>query len=367
MNSSKEPVRLREREVKGGLRSLYLDIYFNGKRRYEFLRLYLVEEKTREDRRKNANTLRFAEDIRAKRVLDIRNGVYDFDCNVKGDGLFYSYYVAMCKRLFRSDNRGVWKIYNACLLRLEEYDSNIKTLLWRDIDERFIIGFRDYLLSCNDLSNNSAAIYFSKFSACCNRAHKDKVIKDNVLLGVCKIKSEDRERNFLSIDELRRLAAVQTKHKSLHRAFLFSCLTGMRYSDIVNLSWADVQQTGSGTRIVFKQKKTRAQEYLDINAEAVYLLGKRFNCVERVFVGLPSRCYINDIIGRWCESVGINKRITFHCARHTFAVMLLESGTDIYTVSKLLGHKELKTTQIYAKIVDKVKRAAVENLPRVLY
>ena len=120
------------------------------------------------------------------------------------------------------------------------------------------------------------------------------------------------------------------------------------------------------TRLTCRRKKTGGQEYLDITGEARKLMGEREADGEHPFKGMGAQQTYNRIVGEWARRAGINKRITFHCSRHTFATMMLNLGTDLFTVSKLLGHREVGTTQIYAKIVDKTKRAAVAAIPKVL-
>src|ERR1041385_202252 len=117
--------------------------------------------------------------------------------------------------------------------------------------------------------------------------------------------------------------------------------------------------------IVFKQKKTKQQEYLPITEQARELLGERGIPEERVFTGLKYSAYVNVELQRWVMKAGITKRITFHCARHTHATLLLSNGVDIYTVSKLLGHKQISTTQIYGKIIDQKKIEAINLLPKL--
>lgn len=109
MEKSKEPIRLRQRKTPNGLTSLYLDIYLNGKRSYEYLRLYLVPEKTREDKKKNKETLQLAEAIRAKRVVELRNGEFGFKSDYAEDTLFFDYYEKLCEKRFHApDNKSNW-------------------------------------------------------------------------------------------------------------------------------------------------------------------------------------------------------------------------------------------------------------------
>ena len=184
--------------------------------------------------------------------------------------------------------------------------------------------------------------------------------------GIENFKAEEGTRMYLTIDEVRRLAETECEYPQIKRAFLFSCLTGLRRSDILKMTWGEVQEQSGFTRIIFRQKKTGGQEYLDITPQAAELMGERGKPNEPVFTDIHSTSCTNGTIKRWVLRAGIKKEITFHCARHTFAVMMLDLGTDIYTVSKLLGHRELNTTQIYAKVLDKNKQAAVSNIPSIL-
>ena len=161
------------------------------------------------------------------------------------------------------------------------------------------------------------------------------------------------------------MAATPCRYPILKRTFLFSCLTGLRKSDIQKLTWSEVQKFGDYTRIVFKQKKTGGQEYLDISPQAEKYLGERGNPEDPVFTGFTYGAWTSLELQRWSMAANINKNLTFHCGRHTFAVLMLDLGADIYTVSKLLGHKELATTQIYAKVLDKNKQNAVSLIPDI--
>jgi len=149
----------------------------------------------------------------------------------------------------------------------------------------------------------------------------------------------------------------------LKRAALFSALTGLRFSDIEKLVWGELEYIeGNGYFIQFKQKKTKGVEMMPISEQAYSLLGERKEPTDKVFEGLTYSAYSNKHLYQWIGGAGITKDITFHCFRHTFATLQLSKGTDIYTVSKMLGHRELKTTQIYAKIIDQTKRDAADKI-----
>lgn len=368
MRQTKEPVRLRQRRTPSGLVSLYLDIYTNGRRQYEYLRLYLVTEKTRADKEKNRETLGLAEAIRAKRVVEIRNGQYGFRSRQSEGVLFFPY----CRKLqekAEGGNRSVWASF---LKHLAAYEKN-GDITFADITTEWVKGFKEYLGSNKagrngQLAQNSRLLYFSKLKACLNRAVADGMIDVSPAQRVGNFTKEDSERVYLTIEEVRTLAQTECKYPRLKDAFLFSCLTGLRWSDVTRITWGDVHRQGDFTRIVFRQKKTRGQEYLDITPQAAELMGERGGAAERVFKDAPRySTYTNSELQTWVLRAGIDKKITFHCARHTFATMMLDLGTDIYTVSKLLGHREISTTQIYAKVMDKNKQRAVAGIPDVLH
>ncbi len=380
MGQSKEPIRLRQRKTPSGLISLYLDIYLNGTRTYEYLKLYLIPETSRQDRQKNLETMKLAEAIRAKRLVELQNSEYGFKSPFKEDSSFYDYYIAMCQERFKTETMGNWGNWRSALKHLLKYEPRLKQLKWRDIDKDFVLGFKKYLETeaCawsedsrertkdRPLARNSKVSYFNKLRACCNKAYDERIIAYNPIRGVEGIKAEEGKRMYLTIDELRLLAQTECHYPSVKRAFLFSCLTGLRRSDIERLKWRDVYQQGEFTRIIFNQKKTNGLEYLDLAPEAVELMGTRGKPDDNVFDWIHTPSCTNDALRDWCLAAGIRKRITFHCGRHTFATMMLDLGTDLYTVSKLLGHKEIGTTQIYAKVMDKNKQAAVAKIPSVL-
>lgn len=372
-------ITLRQRTLPSGRTTLYLDIICNGRRKVESLKLFLIPETSRADKQKNKETLKLAEAIRAKRVVEVQNKEFGFKSDYAEETNFYDYYVAITEKRLGSDSRGNWGNWRSCLKHLEKYDPNLKKRTFADIDQEWVQGFRDYLdkeacawgcdyrerIKDHPLSRNSKLSYFNKLRACMNQAVEERIIRKNPVLGVERFKEEEGTRMYLTIDEVKTLAQTECEYPNIKRAFLFSCLTGLRRSDVLRLTWGDIHKQDDYTRIIFTQKKTGGLEYLDISAQAAELLGERGKPNENVFTDIHSPSCTNEAIKRWVLRAGIQKEITFHCARHTFAVMMLDLGTDIYTVSKLLGHRELSTTQRYAKVLDKNKQAAVSKIPDI--
>jgi integrase len=370
-------VFLRQRkQTRNGTISLYLEIYKgyaetkDGKRKpirdYEYLDLYLIDKPRNPiDKQQNKENLNLAESLKAKRELEIKNGTYGFTNEFKKQTNFIEYFRNLVNKKETKGNLGNWY---STQIHLENYAGSNVT--FKDIDLQFAEGFKEYLNKAKrkdgkPLANNSKASYFAKFRAALNEAVKEKIIYGNPAVETGNYKTIESQREYLTLDEVRKLAQTECRYDVLKRAFLFSCLTGLRWSDINNLKWNDVQQINNSCRIHFKQQKTKGQQYLDINQQARELMQGIGKPDERVFIGLNYSSYMNVALQMWILKAGITKQITFHCARHTFAVLQLTLGTEIYTLSKMLGHSELKTTQIYAKIVDEKIKEAVNKIPDI--
>lgn len=364
-----------------GRQSLFLDIYINGVRSYEFLKLYLIPERTKEDKEKNRHTLALAEAIRSKRVVELQNNRFGFEKAFQQDVIFLDYFRQMCSdRLGPQESRGNWGNWYSCLQHLEIFMTN-KKMTFREVTPDWIEGFKNYLdkkAVCQNrrtkegelterepLSQNSKVSYFNKLRACLNHAFTKHIIPVNPMDGIPGFPQEEVEREYLTIEEVKLLSATECRYRYLKEAFLFSCLTGLRKSDIMRLRWKNVVQQGDFTRVIFRQKKTKSQEYLDITPQAVKYMGERGPAEELVFKNFRYSSIMNTELRMWALRAGVTKDISFHCARHTFAVLMLDLGADIYTVQKLLGHKEIQTTQIYAKIMDKKKQEAVSRIPQI--
>lgn len=210
------------------------------------------------------------------------------------------------------------------------------------------------------ISKNSAAGYYSTFRGFLNIAYREKMIKENVNDFLEKIETDDVRKEFLTSEELKKLAATPCDIPVLKQASLFSCLTGLRISDILNLAWDDIQLAPDlGYCVRIRIQKTDKETMLPISDEALQLCGERTE--GRVFRGL-TRSMVNYPLRKWIAAAGIKKHISFHSGRHTYATLQIASGTDIYTVSKMLVHKNVTTMQIYADLVNDKKRETVDRI-----
>lgn len=359
-------VTLRQRELKSGKITLYLDYYppVRDPRtreyvRHDYLGIYLAKN-PREgyEKRANKEKLMQAEAIRAEREVSLMRGQYGFlDKNVRKID-FLEYF----RNLLPDRDQKWMRVYDHFVLYCKGH------CRMGEVTVQFCDGFRKYLIEAKQLRNgdkaltrNSAAGYWSTFRALLKIAYRDKYLTDNLNDDLERIETIENRREYLTFDELKALAATPCDEPVLKAASLFSCLTGLRISDILELRWDNIQKSPDGGWCIrFRSEKTDAESTLPISGEAHLLCGEPGEGL--VFKGL-TRQMTQHKLQTWLKSAGIDgKRITFHCFRHTFATLQVASGTDIYTVQHMLSHANVSTTQIYADIVDSSKRKAAERL-----
>lgn len=181
-------------------------------------------------------------------------------------------------------------------------------------------------------------------------------------------KAPKSNRTYLTIEEVGKMSTNNIlENEQTKQAFLFACFTGLRLSDIRSFKWSDIQVSGGTWFRDFKQKKTGERLILPISNEAKKWMPKRIDGTDTIFYKLPkANCELNRQIKKWAKAAGVDKYVTFHTSRHTFATMLLTVDVDIYTTSKLLGHTNLATTKIYADLVEQKKVDGVNALNGVL-
>lgn len=353
-------IKLRKRKIRGGNETLYLDHYDHGRRHLEYLNLYLTG-----DRKKDKLTLELAEDILAKRRLEVVREEHEFPSPEKQQADFITYARQLTKKKRSPNTRLAWE--NA-IVHLERFAGS--PLPFSRLTESFLERFRDHLLEA--VAQNSAQAYLARIKTAINQAVREKILLRNPGTGVL-IKKATPKRRFLTLEELRKLEQTECTNRAVKDAFLFSAFCGLRYSDVRALTWDQVNRSGPHTTIELTVKKTGEPERLPLSRQAAKILhaqkGAEYSphitgeLVPNAAFKMPAQQTVDKAIKRWVKRAGINKRISFHCARHTFATLGITQGVDIYVMSKLLGHRDLASTQIYAKIVDKKKQEAVNLFP----
>jgi integrase len=373
-------ITLKKKKLQNGKFSLYLEYYkgstvdANGKRihrrDFEYLKQYPYQDpKTASEKKENKEIETLTEQILAIRKAEYFQGKYDIKNTAKSKRLFLDFFHEKTEEKIDSPkNYGNW---TASFLHLKKCIST--NLTFDEVDENFTKRVRLYFekeaktKSNTSLSLNSKYSYFNKFKAALRAAFDEGYISFNYASKVKSFEQAESQREYLTFQELQKLAQTDCKYEVLKRAFIFSSLVGLRWSDINTMVWSEVRDEENTSRVNFRQEKTDGVEYLYISSQARKLLGERESPSDRVFVGLKYSAVYNNEIVRWCNRAGISKHITFHSARHTNAVLLLENGADIYTVSKRLGHREIRTTAIYAKIVDEKMREASNLIPTIKF
>ncbi len=362
---AKEPIRLRFKELADGNKSLYLDTYRNGKRHYEFLKLYLVPETTPLQKRLNADTLKAANAIKAERIIELTNGEAGIKNTQQGKMLLSDWMAAYMKTK-QDKSKGFLGQIRVTARLLWQYGGEQTRLC--DVDKEFCSGFIYFLKHVyttrtgKHFAPPTAQNCCITFSAALNKAVRDGLINNNPFSKIepdSKIKVPESKRAYLTKEEIKRLEATPCSNNEVKRAFLFSCFAMLRISDVKRLRWSDIVTDGDKMRMSVIQEKTDTVVTLTLPQKAVEFLPDRAaaNGDCNVF-NLPCFTAINNNIKKWVKAAEIDKRVTFHISRHTAATNALAAGVDIYTVSKMLGHSKVKTTQIYTKVIDKKKDEA---------
>ncbi|MEQ9287713.1 MAG: site-specific integrase [Cyclobacteriaceae bacterium] len=372
MSSNGTTVKLKSKTLKSGKDSLYLQYYNSDtrNRKKEYLGLYLISKPRKQlDKEHNKEIRQLAESLLSKKIIEIQEGRFGFRSKELQEILFLPYFESLMEKKKSSVSKNTFDNWTSTLSHLRKFTRD--DLRLSKIDIKFLNDLRYYFLNekigrgGRILSQNSAVAYFNKVLYTLKIAYNEGMILENPGRNVEKIKPVESHREYLLEEEIQRLFVTDCRDHRIKHSFLFGILTGLRFSDIETLQWKQVQYSkDQGWFIRFQQQKTNGSETLHITDQARELLGEETDPEERVFKGLKYSAHNNHILSLWVRDAGINKHITFHSSRHTHAVLLLSKGVDIYTVSKILGHKEVKTTQIYAKVIDQNKIEAIKKIPK---
>lgn len=367
----KEPVRLRMKALSNGSQSLYLDIYRNGKRTYEYLKLYIIPETDENARKQNEAAMNAANKLKSKRIIEMTNGEAGIE-NEKEKVFLLDWMETYKKNQEKRGKKDENQIKVAIRI-LRDYAGERMTL--DRIDKAFCQGYIDYLLTeyrprGKRVSNFTLKNYYRVLNSALNSAVRAEHIKANpfdLIDKSDKIHLPESKRSYMTIEEVKALIATPMKHEEIKHAYLFSCFCGLRISDVKRLKWKDVFVDSGQYRLAVSMKKTQEPIYLPLSSEALKWMPERGDKTPEDFVfELPSGNEVNRLLKPWAKAAGISKRFSYHTSRHTFATMMLTLGADLYTTSKLLGHADVKMTQVYAKIVNKKKDEAV-NLVNGLF
>ena len=392
----KSPIRLRFKVLAKGNKSIYLDTYQDGKRSYEFLKLFLIPESSQAARVANENTMKVARAIQAQRLLELENGKAGLKTGKEKILLLDWLQIFQKIRLKtgQSDKRA--EQIGTAIKHVEAFQKG-KNVSVGQVDARYCRDFINYLstaksrtatINTKSLAKSTAKSYFLVLSSALKEAVRQEIISVNPTSLLSKedfkpINMESKPIGYLTIEELQAMinCTYNNQNKLLRRAFLFACFTGFRISDIRTLRWNEIKSLNGSFFLHKVMKKTATYIDVPLPESALYWLPNKGDKADNDFVfptaerwsnkklqeSLPiTEWCVNTELNRWAQRAGVKKHITFHQSRHTYATMLITKGADLFTVQKLLGHKNIQTTQIYAELVGKKKREAVQLLDDIL-
>lgn len=366
---AKEPVRIRFKKLANGNQSIYLDIYKSGQRVHEFLKLYLVPETDANAKKQNAATMEAANYIKSQRIMDITNdaaGIKYMSSQSRQTFIKWLEQYSERQTAMGMRKNAVW--INSVIKAIKMFRHNV---LLKDVNRDFCMEFTEFMITDymtykgTHPAKATVSNYLSCIKAAMNQAVEKQLVRENPMknLNISHLKGKETKREYLTIDEVKKLIATPFEpYEDTKRAFLFSCFCGLRISDVRELKWKNVVTEGGETRIEILQFKTQKPLYLPLNKNALRWMPERGDKTDEdnVFPKFRKRSF--DAITDWARKAGINKHITYHCSRHTFATMELTMGADLFTTSKLLDHYEVRTTQVYAQIINSKKQEAVSLL-----
>ena len=379
-------IELRHRTLASGNQSLYLEFYEKGGRRwYESLNLYLIPEKNETDRRVNENTLKHAIKLKSERVLGIEHPQEAKEVRLPSKVFteFMDEFLVYLKEV-KHTTEAYKKTMRSTINIVKSYLASIRRprMLLSKIDKRFYIKLLTYVKDTykntkspdnpRALSDHTKLLFQSNLNAILNHAVKEGLMLRNPFYELDerdKFQRPPSDRTFLTIDEVKRMAEAHTDSPGTKQAFMFCCFTGLRYGDMVALRWCDIRQTDDG-EVVFvpSMQKTKHPVIVPLGQQAKKWMPERPADADNqlVFPNAPILSAVNRALKHMAKRAGINKVVSFHTSRHTFATLTLTAGADLYTTSKLLGHTNVHTTEIYADVVMETKVASV-NLVNGLF
>ncbi|WP_337941381.1 site-specific integrase [Parabacteroides sp.] len=382
--------KLKEKILSDGQISLYLEYYLGytqvydekkaknvikHNRKKEFLSLYVWQApRTPVERQQNKSTYELARKIRFEREQEFKESINGYrlkkDRNINFLDYFQTYNDSYTKKDYRmmvlTLNR-----FKDFLRDTEEYNKYVLSIRPEQITKDLVSDFVDYIQGRS--KGEGAMNIFQKFKKVIKYAVDHDVILKNPCTGiVCKVDKQILRKEVLSMDEIQTLIKTHYQYESneIRRAFIFCLYCGLRFCDVKDLTFENVDY--SNRLLKFEQNKTKGHSaasgvVIPLNEGLLNLIGEKpsgGNKESKIF-NLPTYQSCNKSLNRWVKHAKIDKHITWHCARHSFAVNILNNGANIKTVASLLGHSGLKHTEKYTRAIDSLKQDAINSLPEL--
>ena len=350
-------VILRKRKNANGTTSLRLDIFHNGERKIETLKhLQLAKPTTLLDREHNKGRLQQAEDIAIARAAELQASNYNMVTDAGNKTIITAWMQNYVNGYKKKDVR----MMQAALDRFKNFlkEEKKESLTFENLTPLLIEDFMEFL--DNKSYGEGAMSYYKRFKKMIKQAYRKNLIKNNPTDKVeKKLKGKAAKKDILTLDELKVLAATPTASSEVRRAFLFCCVTGLRWIDVNNLKWSNIRLESKEMNL--SQSKTDEPVFTPLNSTAIKLLQEQGIKEDFVF-NLPSHSGANKTLRAWVKRAKIDKKITWHNSRHSFGTNLIFNDVDVLTASKLLGHTSMKHTQRYVDAAKEMKEAATDKI-----
>jgi len=340
----------------------------NGKRkanrRRESLKISILKNpKTPLEKEENKRNKALAERIVAERNYEYMNRANNIVNDSRKEGFFMTYFDNFVRN--KGNSISDTQVYHSLRKQIVGFRGDQMRI--QDIDYAYCRDFLSYLQNTPSKwgrPKSSATInsYYKKFRLCLKEIVKEGILPKNPTDNVSIPKPIHKEREFLTKDEVKALIQTPMKYENLKRFFLLSCFTGLRHSDVKRLTWKNVIEENNRHFLKFTIKKTGKPIKIPLSPDAVEILGKRMGDDDKVITGLVYSGYHNMIIKQWCTMAGIKKEITPHIARHTFATLFASQTKDWKSLQYILGHSDIRTTQVYAKLIDEDVQNSMDKM-----
>ncbi|MDD3040206.1 site-specific integrase [Bacteroides sp.] len=373
-----------------GRESLFLDYYFGYKmvyneakdkevakkdRKRETLKLYLWQApRTPLERQQNKEMLELAKKIRFERGQELLESIEGYRLKKDRSINFLDYFQSYIDSYTKTDIRMMQialQRFKDFLSETPEYTKFVISIKPEQLNKDMMIAFTEYLQG-RSIGEGAKSIY-QRFKKVINYAIEHDAMIKNPCIGV-SIRVDDQilRKDVLSMEEAQTLINTHydNENPNVRRAFILSLYCGLRFCDVKELTYKNVDY--SNKLLKFEQNKTKGHSaasgvVIPLNDGLLSLIGEPPADGDKSTLIFPLPTYESCLksLKRWVKRAGINKHISWHCARHSFAVNILNNGANIKTVASLLGHSGLKHTEKYTRAVDRLKEDAINSLPEL--
>ena len=332
------------------------------------------DRRTPLERQQNKETLELAKKIRFEKGQQLLESVEGYRLKKDRDINFLDYFQSYIDSYTKKDIRMLdiaLSRFKDFLKETPEYNKFMKRIKPEQITRDMVEAYTEYLQT-RSVGEGAKSIY-ARFKKVIKYAVEHDVMAKNPCVGiVIKVDDQQLKKDVLSMDEIQTLIATHYEHENpnIRRAFIFCLYCGLRFCDVKDLTFKNVDYSNKLLR--FEQNKTKGHSaksgvVIPLNDGLLKLIGEPTDNGSRdeVIFPLPTYEACLKAVGRWVKRAGIEKHISWHCARHSFAVNILNNGANIKTVASLLGHSGLKHTEKYTRAIDSLKQEAINSLPEL--